>query len=110
MKRNAMVRLPRVARCRLAISLVAVVALAAGCTNRELRGSSEPSDDGLTYLIVQDDNGGGCGPIRLDGRRWPHAIGARGAIAPGPHTIECGTQVEFRIEAGTTFRFDYWGP
>ncbi len=75
-----------------------------------LRGSVKPSKDGNTYLIVADDNGGGCGPIKVDGVQWPHAINEAGSIKPGIHKIACGGEIEFEIPVGTTFRFDYWGP
>ena len=75
-----------------------------------MRGSSTPSADGQTYLIVADANGGKCGPLTVDGLRWPHAIGAPGAVRPGRHVIACGTDIEVRVDSGTTYRFDYWGP
>jgi len=59
---------------------------------------------------VEDDNGGGCGPILVDGKPWPHAIGVAGPIAPDKHSIECGNDIQFAIRPGTIFRFDYWGP
>ena len=90
--------------------LLFVVASAVGCHDRELRGYSEPSRDAQTYLVVDDDNGGGCGPIRVDGEPWPHPVRSPGLIAPGDHVIECGGEIGFSIKPGTTFHFDYWGP
>ena len=81
-----------------------------GCGDSYLRGSVEPSRDGKTYLIVADDSGGGCGPIRLNGEIWPHAIGVAGEIAPGTQTIECGGSLQFDVPEGVVFTFDYWGP
>lgn len=89
---------------------MALIALAGGCEKRDLRGSSEKSTDGRTYLIVADDNGGGCGPILVDGR--PQALGARAPISAGVHSISCGLggDIKFTVAPGTIFRFDYWGP
>jgi hypothetical protein len=39
-----------------------------------------------TYLAITDDNGGGCGPIEVDGKLWRHPIGKAGQIEPGRHT------------------------
>ena len=78
--------------------------------NSHLRGSVTPSTDGKTYLTVVDDNGGGCGPILVDGERWPYAIGEAGEISPGVHEIACGGALKFEIPEGVVFRFDYWGP
>jgi len=81
-----------------------------GCTAHDLRGSSTPSLDGQTYLVVVDDNGGQCGPLTVDGAPWPHAVGVAGAIIPGDHIVTCGTEVAVRVESGQTYRLDYWGP
>ena len=95
------------ARLPLWLGLVAAV----GCASRDLRGRSTPSKDGQTYLVIADDNGGNCGPMRVDGAVWPHAIGKAGRIAPGTHVIACGDgDISFRVDSGQTFRFDYWGP
>ena len=51
------------ARLPLWLGLVAAV----GCASRDLRGRSTPSKDGQTYLVIADDNGGKCGPMRVDG-------------------------------------------
>jgi hypothetical protein len=80
------------------------------CNKRDLRGTFTASQDGQTYLVVVDDNGGRCGPIKLDGRAWPHGIGEMGQIDPGHHTIQCGGEIGFDIRSGVVFKFDYWGP
>ena len=82
----------------------------AGCADRELRGRSTPSGDGQTYLIIADNNGGKCGPLRVDEAPWPHEIGVAGRVEPGEHVVACGTEVTIRVDSGQTFRFDYWGP
>ena len=80
------------------------------CSAHELRGKSVNSVDDKTYLVVQDDNGGECGLILVDGVKWPYEIGEAGIIEPGVHVIECGGKIEFEISKGKTFFFDYWGP
>lgn len=92
---------------------IAMPVLCSGCDD-DLRGSSAPSTDGASYFVVADDNGGGCGPILVDGRRWPHAIGERGRIAAGRHRIACGTtsggDMAVDVPEGVVYTFDYWGP
>jgi hypothetical protein len=66
--------------------------------------------DGYTYLAVMDDNGGKCGPIKMDGKIWPYPIGQAGRVEPGSHTIECGGSIQFNVPKGILFKFDYWGP
>lgn len=56
---------------------------AIGCAAHELRGSTAPSRDGRTYLVIAGDNGGQCGPLTVDGAPWPHAVAVPGAITPG---------------------------
>lgn len=91
-------------------AVLIVLGLAVGCEDRPLRGSVRPSPDGQTFLIVADDNGGACDRVLVDGKPWPHPVGEAGPIAPGPHSIACPGRVDFVIEAGTIFTFDYWGP
>jgi hypothetical protein len=67
-----------------------------------------PSPDGKTYLVVDDDNGGACGSILVDGRQWSSPVHGAGAIAPGLHIIECGKKIKVKIKEGTTFHFDDW--
>jgi len=104
------VKTPRM-RIRPIAAFVPLACLAlAGCDDGHLRGSVASSNDGGTYLVVADDNGGACGPLSLDGKPWPHAIGERGRVSPGRHRIECGGSIEFDIPEGVVFTFDYWGP
>ena len=96
---------------KLLTSIFVVILFVSGCGgDYELRGKVVPSEDGKTYLVVEDDNGGQCGPMLLDGKPWPHAIGQRGLVSPGEHQIHCGGSIVFTVSAGTTFHFDYWGP
>jgi len=82
------------------------------CSKAILRGHEVSSPDGGTYLVVDDDNGGVCGSIRVDGRDWPQPLNTPHPIAPGTHSIACGdgAGLQFTVAAGTTFHFDYWGP
>jgi hypothetical protein len=91
---------------------ICLAALLLGCHEgvSDLRGRAVPSQDARTYLVIDDDNGGGCGPILVDGTRWPHALHAPGEISPGAHTITCGGSLEIDVPAGSTYHFDYWGP
>jgi hypothetical protein len=82
----------------------------AGCDDGHLRGSVKKSSDGKTYLVVADDNGAQCRPLKVDGKIWPHKLNEQGPIQPGDHTIECGGKISFNIPAGVIFTFDYWGP
>ena len=93
-------------------ALLLTFLLASACGERELRGTSTPSKDGRTYLVVVDDNGGKCGPLFVDGQEWKFAINEPGEITPGVHEIRCGSSgdTQFEVKAGTTFHFDYWGP
>lgn len=81
-----------------------------GCQKHDLRGKAEPSRDGQTYLVVEDDNGGKCGPIFVDGKPWSYPIHVQGVITPGSHSIKCGTEIEFVIQQATIYHFNYWGP
>ncbi len=90
-------------------SLIIVICVCAGCAKTDLRGSYRPSHDGMTYLIVDDDNGGQCGPIRVDGKIWPQPVGHAGRIEPGHHPIGCGGIIDFDIRPGVIYKFDDWG-
>jgi hypothetical protein len=81
-----------------------------GCQVGNLRGREIPSSDGQTYLVIEDNNGGQCGPILVDGKKWPYPLHVAGPISPGLHKVECGTQVEIEVQSGSSFHFDYWGP
>ena len=80
------------------------------CGDGVLRGREIESSDSETYLVVEDDNGGACGTIIVDGVKWEVEVGEAGTISPGLHKIECGGEIQFTIKKGTTFYFDYWGP
>ena len=89
------------------------LALILACGDGELRGHSEPSPDGRSYLVIEDDNGGACGKLLVDGSEWAHPKGSAGQVAPGVHTIKCGagdSGIQFSVRPATTFYFDYWGP
>jgi hypothetical protein len=92
------------------VFFAASLVLCVACNHRQPRGGSTPSQDGYTYLAVMDDNGGKCGPIKVDGKVWPLSIGQAGRLEPGSHTIECGGSIQFDIPKGVLFKFDYWGP
>ena len=93
----------------MAALLVAMLIFVA-CKKGDLRGTYAASRDGKTYLAVDDDNGGHCGPLKVDGKVWLHPIGEAALIAPGHHTIECGSSISFNIPQGVVYKFDYWGP
>ena len=92
------------------IPLFLLVLLTACTKDNELRGYVKDSPDGETYLVVEDDNGGLCGPLILDGKNWPHPKGVKGLVTPGKHTLECGGSIVFTVNKGTTYHVDYWGP
>jgi hypothetical protein len=60
--------------------------------------------------VVENDNGGKCGTILVDGKPWQHPIGTPGKVEAGRHTIDCGGEISVEIEPGMTFYFNYWGP
>jgi len=103
--------MPRTERCRtLTVLLTAASIISGACSGGDLRGKAVASPDGKTYLVVDDDNGGRCGPIKVDGQVWNVPLHALGSITPGMHEISCGSSAEFEIRDGTTFHFNYWGP
>lgn len=81
-----------------------------GCGDGHLRGAVTKSPDGKTYFGVLDDNGGKCGPLKVDGVAWSHPIGEVVEVQPGRHTISCPAEISFEIPLGVIFQFDYWGP
>jgi len=90
--------------------VIAIVFASVGCQSGDIRGSSKPSSDGKTYLIVADDNGGYC-PLKLDGKLWAHAKGEAGRIESGQHTLSsCDSDMIFDVPDGYTYTFNYWGP
>lgn len=96
----------------LAVAIVLLVNVAGmdADATYELRGRYKPSADGKTYLVVEQDNGGGCGTLSLDGKPWLAPLDEAGETTPGVHTIECGGEIEFEIQSGSIYYFDYWGP
>ena len=99
----------KILRVLIAFCILNLVA----CTkssNRDLRGSTTVSKDAKTYLVIADNNGGGCGPIYVDNKIWDHKLNEQGEISAGPHKIKCGTEIQFEIPTGKVFTFDYWGP
>ena len=88
-----------------------LVALAvSACDDGYRRGSVKPSRDGKTYLAIADDNGGACGPIKVDDEVWPYKLNVAAPIKAGSHSIECGGRISFEIPPAVVFTFDYWGP
>jgi hypothetical protein len=88
-----------------------VLTLLSACERKELRGQWTPSEDGKTYLMIVESPG--CTSFVVNGKPWPHPLRARGAVSPGVRRIACvdgSNEVQFEVKAGTTFRFDYWGP
>ncbi len=76
----------------------------------ELRGRYKASEDGKTYLVIEDNNGGKCGPLIVDGNKWAHGLNQKGEVQPGNHSIECGAANGIFVKEGTIYYFDYWGP
>ena len=76
----------------------------------ELRGRYKPSQDNKSYLVIEDNNGGQCGPLYVNNKKWPHSVNIKGETSPGEHLIECGSSVVVNIKQGNTYYFDYWGP
>ena len=78
--------------------------------NKPLRGDTEPSPDGKTYLAVMDK--ANCSQLRVDGKDWPWEEGVRRPVSPGTHLISCHGEsgIEFSVREGEVFNFDYWGP
>lgn len=102
--------------CRVFAAIIAALAMAflvGACTHRDIRGSSSPSPDGKTYLVIDDDNGGHCGGLLIDDNAWQHALHAAGQVQPGVHQVACGEPsngLAVRVDSGTTYHFNYWGP
>jgi hypothetical protein len=93
------------------VGMVLLPLMLFACTKRDLRGQSTRSEDGRTYLVIAESPG--CAAFHVDGRPWPHALGARGRSAPGLRRIACSdgsNEIVFELKQGTIFRFDYWGP
>lgn len=76
--------------------------------NNDLRGWWKASDDGKTYLVIDDPYGTSANTrFTLNGEPWPHAVGERGEIEPGCHDLD---KVGFCVKPGVEYHFDYWGP
>ena len=98
---------------KLAIAGISVMFLSPGlyfysCHNHDLRGWWKDSDDGKTYLVIEDTDGGSTdAQFKLDDRSWPYSVGKRGEIEPGCHDLD---GIGFCVRQGTEYHFDYWGP
>jgi P pilus assembly chaperone PapD len=109
-------RLVRTFRLLLFLTFVGAASFQFGCTRQDIRGWFTKSDDGKTYLVVEDSDGPNCPPIWVDGRKWPVGVGEKAEISSGTHKINCGNEatsdsgVGFEVVEGTIFHFDYWGP
>jgi hypothetical protein len=93
------------------LAIACILPLLVACRTNELRGQATPSEDGKTYLVIAESPG--CASLRIDGKPWPHPLGARGVIAAGTRRISCSdgsNEIQFEVKPGTVFRFDYWGP
>ena len=100
----------RTHRITLAIFATILSVASVACEESDLRGSWKKSKDGKTYLIVEDDNGGGC-LLLVDGKPWTHHVGDWVLIEPGNHNISCGFgHFPFVIQDGFVYKFRYWGP
>ena len=83
--------------------------------NQCLRGKISKSKDDFSYLVIVDNNGGLCGELYVDGKKWLSDINQKTKIELGTHYISCGdslkeNSVEFKIPSKSIFYFDYWGP
>ena len=89
-----------------------------GIGHSDLRGWWVKSEDGKTYLVIDDDrgvptkgNGSNEPNVCLDGVPWPYKTGERGEISPGDHELGCyGSGIGFTVQPGVEYHFDYWGP
>jgi hypothetical protein len=88
-----------------------LILLSLSCKGRrELRGFEEPTLDGGTMLVVDDDAGGEC-QVFVDGLRFK--AHKPKAVAAGPHAVDCGdrsTALQITVHSGYTYHFDSWGP
>jgi len=92
------------------LALVLLTVSFTACDDKPLRGDSQRSSDGKTYLAIMNRNN--CSQVRVDGKEWPWDEGIHRPISPGIHRISCAgkSPIEFTVRAGETFNFDYWGP
>ena len=100
---------------RAPLAAVLVAALAAACSRPrrgDFRGSSIPSSDGKTYLVVDTTEGARCA-LLLDGKPWLEPSRGRAPVLPGPHTLACpgdGPSMRFVAHEGATYTLETWGP
>lgn len=73
----------------------------------ELRGRYKASDDGNTYLIVEDQGTDNC---IVNDKPWPYNATQKGKVSHGVVHIECGMYVTITVPKGTMYFFNYWGP
>ena len=73
----------------------------------ELRGRYKTSDDGGTYLVVEDQGTDKC---FVNSKPWPHNALQKGKISHGDVHIECGMYISITVPKGTIYYFNYWGP
>ena len=93
---------------------ISVILLITACDDGIFRGYQEPSENGKTYLVFEKDKGGGnIDSIYLDYEKWNFEIGEKALIQPGKHCVSHSSDmchIEFEVQEGTVFHFDYWGP
>jgi hypothetical protein len=100
---------------RIVAALLVLAAGLAGCSRPrrgDFRGTSTPSADHLTYLVVNTDERPGC-QVELDGRPWSYPDSTPGPISPGNHAVGCAGDhqpARIVIHDGATFRLALWGP
>jgi hypothetical protein len=81
-----------------------------GCSDHVLRGKEVASQDGKSYLTVDELDGPTCRAPTVDGKHWLFPVHVAGPIAPGEHEIRCAEPIKFVVRPGITFHFEYWGP
>ena len=93
-----------------ALTFMLLAVTLGGCSEKPIRGDSERSPDGKTYLAVMDRNN--CSRLLVDGQDWPWQEGAKRPISPGIHHVSCAgdSAIAFTVGEGETLKFDYWGP
>ena len=96
------------------ILTIFIVSLISSCSDGELRGYEEISTDQKTYLVIEEDKGGGSiSEVYIDNKLWEHSVGEKALIEPGTHTIGHSAEscnIRFFIKDKTVFHFNYWGP
>ena len=94
-------------------SLLFVASILLACGEHDLRGKWVRSQDGGTYLVVDEQDGPACTAIYIDRQPWPHRVHEPGTMSPGNHHISCGPDaayLAFDAPTGMTYHFNYWGP